>query len=64
MPRYEVTITRLVSECCTVEVEADSPDLAKHLAVDVLSELEIDPWEAELGGYMGDPTVRNVEELN
>lgn len=51
-------------ECCTVEVEADSPDLAKHLAFDVLSELEIDPWEAELGGYMGDPMVRNVEELN
>lgn len=51
MPKYNVTITRDITESTVVTVHADSPDAAGEAAMDKLHEQEWVDWEVDDGSW-------------
>lgn len=63
MPRYEVIITRDITESTTIVVSADNQEQAEDVALANLSRQDITIWEVDDGSEgSNDPYVTNIEE--
>jgi hypothetical protein len=65
MPRYNVIITRDVTESTIVQVEADTPEQAEMAAIAKLHESADTEWELDEGSWnKGDSYVTGVDETS
>jgi hypothetical protein len=64
MPKYNVTITRGITESTTVQVEAPYADAAENAAFDKLHAQDWTDWEVDDGSWNnGDEYVTDISEV-
>lgn len=64
MPRYNVIITRDVTESTIVQVEAETPEQAETVAFEKLHDSTDTEWDLDEGSWnKGDSYVTGVDEL-